>query len=139
MSKPRITLAQARAAARAVKKHRKPMSKVRYRELAEKYLGRFGEDAQPETILDEALRITGGARPKKYGTPLENHSRTAALLSVYLSVRYPGIEITPRDICMFNILQKVSRDMFSENRDNLVDIAGYAQNAGAIADALAKK
>ena len=76
------------------------------------------------SILSEAEAIVGGARQADYGTPLANHSRTAALWSVYL-----GITVTPRQVCMMNVLQKVSRDANAPKRDNLVDIAGYAENA----------
>lgn len=76
------------------------------------------------SILSEAEAIVGGARRADYGTPLANHSRTAALWSVYL-----GITVTPRQVCMMNVLQKVSRDANAPKRDNLVDIAGYAENA----------
>lgn len=76
------------------------------------------------SILSEAANIVDGDRQQTYGTPLENHTRTAKLWSAYL-----GIEITPRNVCMMNILQKVSRDRFKPGRDHLVDIAGYAENA----------
>lgn len=78
------------------------------------------------TILTEATNIVDGARRQSYGTPQENHGRTAALWSAYLGGKR---EITARDVCMLNILQKVSRDRFAPKRDNLVDIAGYARNA----------
>lgn len=76
------------------------------------------------SILEEAARIVDGPRRADYGTPLENHGRTAALWSAYL-----GVPITPRQVCMLNVLQKVSRDAHAPKRDNLVDIAGYARNA----------
>jgi len=76
------------------------------------------------SILSEAADIVGGSRQADYGTPLANHSRTAALWSAYL-----GIPVTARQVCMLNILQKVSRDVHAPKRDNLVDIAGYAENA----------
>lgn len=75
-------------------------------------------------ILDEAARIVDGPRRADYGTPMENHSRTAALWAAYL-----GVPITPRQVCMLNILQKLSRDAHAPKRDNLVDVAGYARNA----------
>lgn len=42
---------------------------------------------------------------------------------------YLGKKISARDVCMLNILQKVSRDLHGQKFDNLVDIAGYAENA----------
>lgn len=77
-----------------------------------------------DNILTEAAALVDGARREAYGTPLANHTRTAAMWSAYL-----GVPITPRQVCMLNVLQKVSRDAHSAARDNLVDIAGYARNA----------
>lgn len=74
--------------------------------------------------LAQATKLVYQDRRKDYGTPLENHKRTAELWSNYL-----GVSLTARDVCMLNILQKVSRDRFKPLADNLVDIAGYAENA----------
>lgn len=81
----------------------------------------------PESILEEAVRAVHGARNDDYGSPLTNHSRTAAFWSAYL-----GIPISPEQVCMLNILQKVSRGMNRITRDTLVDISGYAANVEMI-------
>lgn len=73
--------------------------------------------------MDEAKRLAYGDRNHDYGTPAENHGRTAALWSEYL-----GIRLTARDVCAFNILQKLSRERHRAKRDNLIDVAGYADN-----------
>lgn len=88
----------------------------------------------PETVLAEAARVVDGPRRDDYGTPSENHGRTAAMWSAYL-----GVPITARQVCMLNILQKISRDAHAAKRDNLVDIAGYVRNAElvCVGDALA--
>jgi hypothetical protein len=65
-----------------------------------------------------------GQRRLDYGTPKANHERTAALWSAYL-----GHPIRAVDVCLMNILQKVSRGAHSLTHDTLVDIAGYAENA----------
>lgn len=75
-------------------------------------------------ILDEAKSIVYGDRQKSYGTPLDNHTRTAEMWSAFL-----GVPITARDVCMLNVLQKVSRDRHAPKRDNCVDGAGYFENA----------
>lgn len=82
------------------------------------------QKSSPESILAEAARIVDGPRRTDYGTPAENHGRTAALWAAYL-----GVPITARDVCILNVLQKASRDRHGPKRDNLVDIAGYARNA----------
>lgn len=81
----------------------------------------------PGSILFDAEMAVNGSRQADYGTPAENHGRTAALWSAYL-----GVKVTARDVCMLNILQKVSRERHCAKRDNLVDIAGYSENASRI-------
>jgi len=83
-----------------------------------------------ETVLDEAQRLVHGARRHDYGTPFENHSRTAALWSAYLQV-----SLSPEQVCFLNILQKISRSVTSVTRDTLVDIAGYAANVELVQQA----
>ena len=75
-------------------------------------------------ILQEAGEIVCGDRHDDYGHPMANHSRTAAMWSAYL-----GIEINARQVCWMNVLQKASRDAHHTKRDNLVDGAGYLENA----------
>lgn len=79
------------------------------------------------SILDEAEKAVSGPRNDEYGTPFENHSRTAALWSGFL-----GVTVTPEDVCLMNILQKVARGRHFTTRDTLVDIAGYARNVEMI-------
>jgi hypothetical protein len=78
-------------------------------------------------MYDNCLRIAddvvSGNRRNDYGTPLENHSRTARLWTAYLK-----LEVSAEDVCMLNILQKISRGMHSITPDTLVDICGYARN-----------
>lgn len=76
-----------------------------------------------KSILLEAQEIIHGDRNDDYGSPLANHSKTASLWSAYL-----GVQVTPEDVCILNILQKISRSCHKMKRDNLVDIAGYAGN-----------
>ena len=82
------------------------------------------EIQRPETVLDEAARITSGDRQRDYGHPRDNHGLTAQLWSAFL-----GINITARDVCWLNVLQKLSRDRHFAKRDNLVDVAGFVRNA----------
>jgi hypothetical protein len=77
-------------------------------------------------MLSEVVNIVTGDRQKAYGLPEVNHGRTAAMWSAFL-----GIAITPRQVCLLNILQKVAREANSETRDSLVDIAGFCANAAA--------
>lgn len=81
------------------------------------------------TVMDDAKAIVCADRHDAYGPPEINHARTAKLWSVFL-----GIDITPRQVCFLNILQKCAREVNIEKRDNLVDIIGYAANAEACTD-----
>jgi|WetSurMetagenome_2_1015567.scaffolds.fasta_scaffold264258_2 hypothetical protein len=76
-----------------------------------------------DNCLLMADTIVSGNRRNDYGTPLENHSRTARLWSAYLKRT-----VSAEDVCMLNILQKISRGMHSITPDTLVDICGYARN-----------
>lgn len=81
-------------------------------------------------ILQEADRIIHGERNKTYGSPLKNHTRTAALWTAYL-----GVQITAEQVCFLNILQKISRSASGvPHRDNLVDIAGFTGNIEMVED-----
>lgn len=77
-------------------------------------------------LLDQAKAIVGGSRHAVYGDPQLTHQRTAEMWSAFL-----GIEITARQVCYMNILQKCSREAHWSQEDNSVDIAGYAANAEA--------
>lgn len=84
-----------------------------------------GEPAtEPANVLDEAASVVLGDRRAFYGPPKINHTRTAAMWSAYL-----GVQVSPHQVCLMNILQKISRDANRQKIDNLVDIAGYALNA----------
>lgn len=77
----------------------------------------------------EARSIVEGQRRQQYGEPAENHSRTELLWNSYLYAKYNiDIPFTLEDICYLNILQKISRDMNSPQRDNLVDQIGFLLN-----------
>jgi hypothetical protein len=110
-------------------------------------------EAAEATVLDEAARVTSGARPARYGHPAENHGCTAGLWTSYLVRRLEkaleivqdaeqrrllqtavqvAFRLDSRDVCWMNILQKASRDANARVRDNLVDVCGYARNAEMI-------
>ena len=75
-----------------------------------------------EDILDEAKRITEGDRQAQYGPPDQDFRRTAMMWSAW-----KGVEFDARDVAVFMILLKCSREKHQRKRDNRVDIAGYAK------------
>lgn len=81
-----------------------------------------------QSVLAEAGAAVNGPRQGDYGHPAHNHARTAAMWSAYL-----GVPITPRQVCILNVLQKCARDANRPIRDNLVDIAGWAENGEMVA------
>lgn len=91
-----------------------------------------------ENILQEADRITSGARQRDYDHPLPNHERIAAFWRAHLKGKY-GIEVplTPEDVAWMMIYLKAARDMHTPRRDNLVDTAGYARCLERMAEARA--
>lgn len=78
--------------------------------------------APGENILAEAMRITAGDRQASYGPPDQDFARTAAMWSAI-----KGVEFEAREVALFMILLKVSRETHQRKRDNAVDIAGYAK------------
>jgi len=78
--------------------------------------------------LTLAAKCVYGDRNEQYGDPVDNHTLTANLWSQYL-----GSKVTARDVCMMNILQKISREKTTGvvKQDTTTDIAGYALNADA--------
>lgn len=80
------------------------------------------------TILEDAAAITSEDRMRAYGHPADNHGGTAAMWTAYLGARL-NAPLTARDVCLMQVLVKVSRESNAPKRDNLVDICGYARNA----------
>jgi hypothetical protein len=81
-----------------------------------------------EDVLEEALRLTRGDRQASYGPPTQDFARTAAMWSAL-----KGVTFEPREVAMFMILLKMSREMHQRKRDNWVDTAGYAR-CGSLCD-----
>lgn len=91
------------------------------RALAE-WIGLEVLEERPEDILDEAARVTRGDRQAAYGPPDQDFRRTAAMWSAL-----KGVAFSARDVAMFMIALKLSREIHQKKRDNAVDIAGYAR------------
>ena len=78
-----------------------------------------------ESILQEAQRLTHGDRNKDYGQPLDDYTRTAALISALLAHKLTS-PLTPSEAAMIQCCVKLSRQVHKPKRDNMVDLAGYA-------------
>jgi len=77
---------------------------------------------EEEDILEEALRITKGDRNASYGPPDQDFQRTAQMWSAI-----KGVEFEAREVALFMIALKLSRETHQRKRDNWVDIAGYSR------------
>ena len=87
-----------------------------------------------ETILEEAQRLTAADRQDAYGHPSQDFARTALMWTgILLGKLRDGAEITAADIPLCMIAVKLARQSHQYNRDNLVDIAGYARTAAMVA------
>ena len=83
-----------------------------------------------ETLFDEAISTIQN-RGLVYGHPFYNMERISKLVGSYLE--YP---IMPHDVCIINILQKISRLQESPGHwDSLVDIAAYTAIYATVYDA----
>ena len=75
-----------------------------------------------ETALEEAQRLVYGDRGETYGHPLDDFSRTAAIWAALLNA-----PVTAEQVAMCMVALKLSRETHKPNRDNRVDLAGYAE------------
>jgi hypothetical protein len=81
-----------------------------------------------EDVLEEALRITRGDRQNQYGPPDQDFQRTAAMWTALFKHNLKdGAAFGSKDVAMFMVLLKCSRQTHQDKRDNWVDIAGYAR------------
>lgn len=79
-----------------------------------------------ESILDEAKRLVHGDRQKSYGSPWESFGRVAEAANALLHSKLAR-PLTAQDIGLLMVLVKLVRQTYAPKRDNLVDIAGYAE------------
>ncbi len=90
-------------------------------------------DATEESILQEAHRLTHGARNNDYGHPLDDYTRTAALVSALLAHKLKE-PISAEEMALAMCCVKMSRQVHMPKRDNMTDLAGYAWVSFACAE-----
>lgn len=84
----------------------------------------------PESALQEAQRLVHGNRGTDYGHPIDDYTRTGRMWGAILGIG----DIDPRIACLMMGAVKISREVNKHKRDNLVDLAGYAECANMVAE-----
>lgn len=81
-----------------------------------------------EEILEDAESIVTKGRADEYGGMENNFEKIAAMWSTY-----KGVYFTAHDVAAMMIMLKLARISTGKpNRDNWVDIAGYAACGGEV-------
>jgi hypothetical protein len=83
-------------------------------------------------VLQEADKLVNGLRDESYGLPHVNWGDTAEMMTAYLHARRllpREVSLDAHDGCMLMVCVKLAREGNKRSRDNLVDIAGYANVA----------
>lgn len=82
------------------------------------------------TILEDAARAVMVERAHQHGDAAKNLGLTGDLWGLV-----PGKRLDAHDVALMNIMQKISRILCGHrNKDNYVDIAGYAALAWELSD-----
>ena len=85
-----------------------------------------GETPDHKSILEEAQGLVHGDRNNDYGNPWEDYARTVDIFKVLMGEKKIS-DMTALDGIMFMVCVKLSREVNAPGRDNLVDLAGYAE------------
>jgi hypothetical protein len=86
------------------------------------------------SILLEAQALVHGDRQKAYGHPIDDFSRTAAMWEAIL-----GFPVTAEQVGLCMCAVKISRQCNLPKRDNLVDLAGYAETVNMVLEEQAQR
>lgn len=93
---------------------------------------------EQESVLQEAHRLTHGPRRADYGHPLDDYTRTAALVSAMLAHKLKE-PLTAHEMALAMVCVKLSREMNTPKRDNATDGAGYFWVAHACLEEAARR
>jgi hypothetical protein len=83
--------------------------------------GDFDLPPNKRSVLEEAQGIIHGPRRASYGHPKKNFGDIAKMWSVIL-----GVDVTSNQVALCMIGLKVCRHNNGQDRDSVLDIAGYA-------------
>lgn len=90
----------------------------------------LGVPIEPDrvSVLVEADGLVHGDRNASYGHPLDDMSRTAGMVSAMLANKLKE-PLAAEDIAYIMACVKLSRQINKPKRDNMTDLAGYAECA----------
>ena len=96
--------------------------------------------AKPDrvSVLAEADSLVHGDRNASYGHPLDDMSRTAGMVSAMLAHKLSA-PLAAEDIAYIMACVKLSRQINKPKRDNMTDLAGYAECADWMIDERANR
>lgn len=84
---------------------------------------------QPMQILEEALEVVRD-RQGSYGHPRDHWAKTIGMINLHF-----GTDFDPKDWGTMMIFDKLARESNKSKRDNMVDVAGYANARQMVIDA----
>ena len=98
------------------------------------------ETGQPfsETVCQEAYRLVHGDRGQSYGHPLDDFGRTSGMLNSLLKHKLSA-QLSEEDVAAIMVCVKLSREINRPGRDNVADIAGYAETWQMVKDERARR
>jgi hypothetical protein len=79
-----------------------------------------------QSVLTEAQGLVHGDRNAAYGHPLDDYTRTAGMVSALLAGKLKE-PLSPEDLILVMCCVKLSRQVNHPKRDNMTDLAGYAE------------
>jgi hypothetical protein len=91
------------------------------------------QDGCEEAVLDIANKLVNGDRGKDYGHPYDDYNCTIKLFNTLMEKKYQfefndaKLPFKAEDGIIFLMCVKLSREMNAIKRDNMIDLAGYAE------------